>query len=130
MASTPRNVLAATWRSDTIVYTKVPNPTTKIHLPDDMGTQIADIGGRVARLGAGGARGAQRRTVRDGSFNFNHDSVAGLSSGGGVKMNVRNSRSGHVPGGGTTCTDGQQNGDETGTDCGGSCSACALARFE
>eukprot|EP01051_Picozoa_sp_SAG22_P010437 SAG22_NODE_940_length_6402_cov_34.673172_9_plen_60_part_00 len=24
----------------------------------------------------------------------------------------------------TTCSDGQQNGDETGSDCGGSCSAC------
>ena len=26
-----------------------------------------------------------------------------------------------------TCTDGIQNGDETGVDCGGSCSACAVA---
>ena len=25
-----------------------------------------------------------------------------------------------------TCSDGQQNGDETGVDCGGSCSACGM----
>ena len=37
------------------------------------------------------------------------------------------SLAGHIPG--PTCSDGTQNGDETGADCGGSCPACALALF-
>ncbi|KAB5489345.1 hypothetical protein FOT42_007835, partial [Flagellimonas hadalis] len=33
-------------------------------------------------------------------------------------------------GGGSTCSDGIQNGDETGVDCGGSCTPCADAVVE
>ncbi|RIV48939.1 hypothetical protein D2V93_14025, partial [Flagellimonas taeanensis] len=38
--------------------------------------------------------------------------------------------SGDDNGGGSTCSDGIQNGDETGVDCGGSCTPCADAAVE
>ncbi len=80
-------------------------------------------------------------TVPDGTrmFSFSLSSVAGGSSSVGIATGGREVIDGNeqelsldssdtsitVNGGtGPTCTDGIQNGDETGVDCGGSCAAC------